>query len=298
MNAHRPSNDAMGGSDPPSKRRSRRNPPRVKVSRQRLDNDGDKASYAEFLHFVRSPPGTTLDDVSRALSKKDIGEPRANDGRTMMTGLDDLSSQLMAGLTIKSSADKAGARGNYERIMESKYEDDDEIPNLDELSFCNSGDSSDRGAPTLAEFHPFPARASASTTSPADVLAWTALGMLMGNGRSSAPLAPFSSSAAKGAGVFENDAASMPSVEGAPEDDGDEAGAAVLSTDDEGPRRPPAQEILLPEKEFAPCTQQAVFVAAPPPESMRKPRGFIYRIKSEARQRLSISGGGRRRRAR
>lgn len=290
MDAHRPSNDAMGGSDPrqsKSKRRLRRTPPRVKVSRQRLDNDGDRGSYVEFLHFVRSPPGTTLDDVRKALSEKSR-EPRER------TNLDDISSQLMAGLTVESSADKADARENFERIMESKYEDDDEIPNLDELSCCNSAIASDRGAPMLAGFHPSGNPALASKTSPADVLAWTALGMLMGNGKSSASLAPFSSTT-KGASVFEDDEASMPSVEGAPEETADEAGTAALSADNEGTRRPPTQEVLLPEEEVPPCsTPQAVFVTAPPPESMRKPRGFVYRMKSEARRRLRVTGEGRR----
>ena len=283
MNAHHDSDPRQSQ----SKRRLRRTPPRVKVSRQRLENDGDRDSYVEFLHFVRSPAGTTLDEVRKALSEKSR-EPRKR------TSLDDISSQLMAGLTVQSSADKADARENFERIMESKYEDDDEIPNLDESSTCKSPTASDSGAPMFADFQPSSNPARASMTSPADVLAWTALGMLMGNGKSSTSLAPFSSTA-KGFSVFEDDEASMPSVEGTlVEETADETVAAILSADNEGSQRPPAQEILLPEKEVPPSTQRAVFVTAPPADSMRKPRGFVYRMKTEARRRLRVSGEGRR----
>ena len=170
----------------------------------------------------------------------------------------------MAGLTVQPSADKADARENFEeRIVESQYayeDDDDEIPNLDELSSCSSPIASDRGALMFEG-------------SPADVLAWTALGMLLGNEKSPASLAPFSLMA-KGASVFEDDEASIPSIEGPLDEIADEADTAILSVDIEGSQRPPGQEILHPTKEVHTSTQRdAVFVAAPPPDEYQ---GDVY----------------------
>ena len=75
--------------------------------------------------------------------------------------------------------------------------------------------------------------------------------------------------------VFEDDEASMPSVECALiEETADEADTAILSVDIAGSQRPPGQEILHPTKEVHTSTQRdAVFVAAPPPDEYQ---GDVY----------------------
>eukprot|EP00578_Thalassiosira_sp_NH16_P019752 CAMPEP_0181094176 /NCGR_PEP_ID=MMETSP1071-20121207/9849_1 /TAXON_ID=35127 /ORGANISM="Thalassiosira sp., Strain NH16" /LENGTH=258 /DNA_ID=CAMNT_0023176479 /DNA_START=47 /DNA_END=820 /DNA_ORIENTATION=- len=204
-----------------SKRRARRLAPKVSRRKLSDTSEDGTLQYVEFLQFVRSPPGTTLSDVetrgeaarlaaiaagcrsNHGTSEQrevvgmgggttmpavehgppPLGSPSGSERQRSEKAGDGLSS-LLASLAISGRRNDGSRDENYSAYtsmfdttadLADADDDDYGMPDLDDASYC-AGPASE-GTSGMSAMPPAPPR----ETSADEVLAWTALGMLLGN---------------------------------------------------------------------------------------------------------------------